>query len=215
MKLGDRRNLIIGTVVIAVACSAALAYHFVAGSNDSESNIVGLTPRTGASADGDTEARVERSFQDYAVVTARNVFDPLVARPQETLAVPTDVPSPRSSDAKTITFAQDEREYTITMGEKDIPEAENGGSGSASSGAGGSGASEAGGPGGGPPPGRGGPGDMMRRLEENRSRMTAEQYDRARRYLQMRGSGGGGSYRGRSTSSYRGRSTSSSRGRGR
>ncbi|MGD8238545.1 MAG: hypothetical protein PVH68_08345 [Armatimonadota bacterium] len=98
-------------------------------------------------------------------------------------------------EAKRMTLARDDREYTLQMGAKEIPEAERA-SASRPSGAGEPSGAQGEGPprrpGFGPPGGRFGSGDMGRRLEDayRSGRISREQYDRARRYMSMRGRGG-------------------------
>jgi len=95
--------------------------------------------------------------------------------------------------AKRVMVAQADETYVLAMGAKEIPQ-DDAGSGAAASSAAtaaAAGAGEAQRPG---RPGFGPPGDMMRRLDQYRGRMTSEQYQRARRYLEersRRGSSGG------------------------
>ena len=101
MMRTHRRMAIIGGAVVVVACSAALAFHFMGGSKDPREGLVALAPRTGSpSVSEDTEGAVDRSFGDYGVVTQRNVFQPLLSEPRETasLTVPSEIPSPRTSN---------------------------------------------------------------------------------------------------------------------
>ncbi|MFQ5809146.1 MAG: hypothetical protein ACE5JM_05960, partial [Armatimonadota bacterium] len=227
----DRRTLIIGAVIVAVACSAALAVHLIGANKGSNSGLVGLVHRRAASStDEDIAPTVAQSLEDYKVVTQRNVFQPLVAEPRESAAldVPSEIPSPRGSDrrsgppeppdpttdlamtgvvesnaglmgliknvetgasvyagvgdsafdlrvtrieAKRVTLAQGDREYTLEMGTKEIPEAEHASASASRSATAGESSGAAGEapprrPGFGPPGGRFGPGDMGRRLED-------------------------------------------------
>ena len=264
MIRGDRRTLVIGGAVLAlVACSAALAFHLM-GASKSEGPGIAKVLRHGAggSADDEEARAVERTFDDYRVVTQRNVFRPLVAPPQESvkLAVPVGIPSPTGSgsspaassgsppqpdptadlamtgvvenkaglrvlirnvktgaavyakagdeafglrvtgiEAKRATLTRGDRAYTLQMGTKQVPTGVSSSAPSATLPSGGRPSSSQGASEGdrrGPPfggfGGRSSPDEMLRRLEENRSRMTPEQYERARQFIEMRRQGDSG-----------------------
>jgi len=97
MIRSDRRTLIIGGVVLAVATgSAALALRFMGGNKQANPGLVKVVRRgNGDVSAEEPTAAPERSFDDYRAVTERNVFKPLVSLPQEhvALAVPADLPS--------------------------------------------------------------------------------------------------------------------------
>ncbi len=257
MMRNQRTFVIAGAVLALIACSAALALRFMGGNKQPDAGLVKVARRGDVGlTSNDTEAAPERSFDDYRILTRRDVFKPLVSPPQDRAAldVPGEIPSPTGSgrpsgtpsgppdptadlamtgvvesdiglkalikniktgasvyagigetafglrvsniEAKRVALAQGDETYMLAMGAKELPEkaAESGAASRPSEAAAPS--QQAGERRGAPRPGFG-PGETLRRLEQYRGRMTPEQYQRARGYLEQRGRGGRGPGRGR------------------
>jgi hypothetical protein len=125
----DRRTLIVGAVALAVACSAALAFRFIGGNKPAGPPLARIVHGERADAIGaGTEPTVERAFDEYRVVTERNVFKPLLTPPQPAvaLAVPAEIPSPTASQRRPSGTPPRRRDPTADLAMTGVVESDSG-----------------------------------------------------------------------------------------
>jgi hypothetical protein len=87
-----RLGMIVAALILAIAASAAVAIHRI-GNGGSGDNLAKPASRPAGEPATQADDQNAQSFDQYAVVSGRDIFKPLVAPPAPKLQVP-NVPSP-------------------------------------------------------------------------------------------------------------------------